>query len=238
MRQLVPTVEDDPDLWSVYAPPDRPWIRANMVASADGAATADGRAQGLSSDTDRHLFRILRALSDVVLVAAGTVRDEKYGPARLPDEMTARRTAAGRPAQPTLAVVSRSLDLDWTSRLFTESTTRPIVITTGSSDADRRAKAAEVADVVIAGDDEVDLREVRRALVERGLPRILTEGGPTFLGHLVAAGELDELCLAVSPRLAGAGAPRIVTGPPAELRDMTLASVLTEDGFLYLRYVR
>ncbi|HVF21062.1 MAG TPA: pyrimidine reductase family protein [Mycobacteriales bacterium] len=238
MRALLPYAVDDPDLWEVYQPPDGPWIRANMVASADGAATADGRAQGLSNDTDRHLFRMLRAMSDVVLVAAGTVRDEKYGPVKLPAEMTARRTAAGRSEQPTLAIVSGSLQLDWGSRLFTESTTRPLVITSSAADPTRRAQAEEVADVVIAGEEKVETGEVRRALVERGLPRILTEGGPSFLGQLVADGGLDELCLAISPRLAGAGAPRIVTGPAAALTEMTVVSVLEDDGFLYVRYVR
>ncbi|HVF19209.1 MAG TPA: pyrimidine reductase family protein [Mycobacteriales bacterium] len=239
MRQLLPHPDDAPDLWSVYAyPTDGRWLRANMVASADGAAAHDGRARGLSSDTDRHLFRILRALADVVVVAAGTVRDEQYGPARLPAEMTERRTAAGLPAQPVLAIVSGSLQLDWQSRLFTESTTRPVVVTSGAADATRRAHAAEVADVVVAGEDRVDVTAMLAALEARGHRRMLTEGGPSLLGQLVAADVLDELCLAVAPRLAGAGAPRIVTGQPAELAEARLAALLEEDGFLFARYVR
>jgi len=98
-----------------------------------------------------------------------------------------------------------------------------------------------VADVVVAGDSHVEPAALRETLAARGMPRILTEGGPSLLGQLVAEGVLDELCLALSPRLAGAGAPRIVTGPPAEqpeLTELALDTALEEDGFLFLRYVR
>jgi len=241
MRQLLPHPDDEVDLWSAYAYPPGPWVRANMVASADGAATHEGRARGLSSAADRHLFRVLRALADVVVVGAGTVRDEQYGPARLPEDLVARRTAAGMPAEPTLAVVSGSLHLDWTSRLFTESAVRPLVVTSAAADPVRRSHAAEVADVVVAGEERVELPLLRSALLERGLTRILTEGGPSLLGQLVAAGELDELCLALAPRLAGAGAARIVTGPlaePAGMAELRVAALLEDEGFLFLRYVR
>ena len=239
MRQLLPHPDDAPDLWQAYAyPAGGSWLRANMVASADGAATWANRSEALGGPADRRVFRTLRALADVVLVAAGTVRAEGYGPARLSEELIARRGTVGLPAQPHVAVVSGSLDLDWSSRLFTESTSRPLVITSAAADSRQIAHAAEVADVLVAGDDRVDLRRAVAALAERGHRRLLTEGGPSLLGQLIADDLLDELCLTVARRFAGAGPPRIVTGPPAALVDCELTGVLEDDGFLFLRYMR
>jgi len=239
MRQLLPHPDSAPDLWQAYAyPAGGGCLRANMVASADGAATWADRSAALAGPADKAVFRLLRALADVVLVAAGTVRKEGYGPPKLPAELTARRTADGRPPQPHLAVVSGSLDLDWSSTLFSESTSRPLIITSSAADDDRLAQAREVADVVVAGAESVDLRLAVQELAERGHQRLLTEGGPSLLGQLVAEDLLDELCLTVAPRLAGAGPPRIVTGAPGALLDRALVGVLEDDGFLFLRYAR
>ncbi|MHC5908099.1 dihydrofolate reductase family protein, partial [Streptomyces sp. S6] len=77
------------------------------------------------------------------------------------------------------------------------------------------------------------------ALAGRGLTRLLTEGGPRLLGQFVAAGVLDELCLALSPVLTAGGAQRITDGPPVEVpARFALTSLLEEDGFLFGRYQR
>ncbi|CAN5231625.1 hypothetical protein BH18ACT4_BH18ACT4_01160 [soil metagenome] len=163
---------------------------ANMVAGLDGSAAVGGRAAGLSSATDRLLFRQLRSLADVVLVGAGTVRAGRYGPVRLAERERARRQDEGKAPGPALAVVSRSLDLDWGAPLFTESTTRPVVVTTERADPERLARAASVADVVTAGVDRVDLAAALGALCQEGESVVLTEGGPSLLGELVDCGLL------------------------------------------------
>src|SRR4051812_7698373 len=88
---------------------DRPWVLLNLVLSADGHASIDGRVKQLTSPTDQKLFHHLRALSDFILVGASTVRAEKYGPVRIPDAVARQRAAAGRSERPTLVIVSRSL---------------------------------------------------------------------------------------------------------------------------------
>jgi riboflavin biosynthesis pyrimidine reductase len=139
-----------------------------------------------------------------------------------------------------IAVVSASLDLDPTSRLFTaaEPAARTVVVTCRAAPADRRAALAEVADVLVAGDDRVDLAAAVGRLAERGLPRVLCEGGPTLFGTLLAAGLVDELCLTVSALLTGPGTGRIVAGPPPSDAPypLTLLHALEEDGALLLRY--
>ncbi len=239
MRQLADDAADldGPRLAELYAYPSPHWLRANMVASADGAGSLGGLSGGLSAPADRRLFVMLRALCDVVLAGAGTARTEGYRPARQRPELAGLR--AGRTPTPPIALVSRSLDLDVDAPLFTAAPAdaRTIVITCAASPAGRRAAVARVADVLVAGGDAVDLKEAVAALAERGLGRVLCEGGPRLLGDVAAAGLLDELCLTISPVLAGPGPSRITAGPAFPARPMSLAHVLRADGFLFCRYL-
>jgi riboflavin biosynthesis pyrimidine reductase len=226
MRRLRPDPGDEVDLAAAYAVDAERHVRANFVSSLDGAVTVSGRSAGLSSEADRALFRLLRRLADVVLVGAGTVRTENYGGAKPVDGHA-----------PPIAVVSRSLDFDTTSRLFTDTTVRPIIVTCAASPDAVRRRLAEVADVIVAGDAEVDLREALDLLAERGLGRVLCEGGPHLLGSLAAAGALDELDLTLAPMIAGGTAGRIVAGYlPEVVEPMHLVHVLEADGHLFLRY--
>jgi riboflavin biosynthesis pyrimidine reductase len=226
------------ELAEAYAYPRERWLRVNFVSSADGAAWVDGLSGGLSSSGDKRVFGMLRLLTDVILVGAGTARAEDYKAARNRPALAALRD--GRPATATIAVVTRSLGLNLTSPLFTDPPpeSRTIVITCDAAPADLRAEAAKVAAVIVAGEQEVDLAAAVAALAERGLGRVLCEGGPHLFGDLAAAGLVDELCLSLSPTLAGPAAGRIIAGPPTAARPLTLHQVLAEeDGFLFLRYL-
>lgn len=241
MHRLLPgSGLDDPDLAALYAYPAGRWLRANMVSSADGAADLDGLTAGLSSEGDRHVFALLRTLADVIVVGAATVRAERYAPVR-PRELW-DHLREGRTPTPPIAVISARLDLDPASRLIASAPphARTVIITAARAPAGRRAELAERADVIVAGEETVDLKHAVDALADRGHQRMLAEGGPRLLGQLVAAGVLDELCLTIGPLLAGPGASRIVTGDPPcvpPLR-LTLAHVLEDNGFLLCRYVR
>ncbi|MDQ0773751.1 riboflavin biosynthesis pyrimidine reductase [Streptomyces aurantiacus] len=219
----------------------QPWLRANMVSTLDGAAQHDGRSQSISGAADMRIFGTLRGLADVVVVGAETVRQEGYRPARAREDFAARREAAGQGPAPAIAVVSASLDLDFSLPLFT-SPLLPTLVLTGAAAAPDRIAAAEKAGarVVIAGDGMgVDPARAVRALVDLGMHRLLTEGGPRLLGQLVAAGVLDELCLTVSPMLTVGDAQRITGGPPVAVpRTFELTSLLEEAGFLFSRYRR
>ena len=241
MRMILPSPGgelDLPGLAEAYAYPREAWLRANFVASADGAAAVDGLSGGLSAASDKQVFGILRVLTDVVLVGAGTARAEEYKPARQRPSLAALR--AGRPAAPPIALVTRTLGLNLSSPLFAEAPpdARTIVITCASSDPDLRAETAKTADVIVAGDEAVDLPQAVAELADRGLTRVLCEGGPHLFGDLSAAGLVDELCLSLSPTLAGPGAGRIISGEHADARPLTLRQVIADDdGFLFCRYV-
>ena len=238
MRRLHPTYDETVDLVEAYAyPTGRPWVRSNMVSSVDGSAVVDGRSGGLSSAADKQVFGVLRGLCDVVLVGAGTARKEGYrAPRPKPDYADLRASLDQRPA-PVLALVSRRLDLDPASELFTGAD-RSLVVTSQSSDAAARERLAEVADVVVAGDESVDVGAALDALAERGLTRVLCEGGPHLLADVAAAGRLDELCLTLSPHLVGGDGPRILSGTVVgDAARLELAHLLEEDSTLLARYL-
>ena len=230
----------DDELAGVYAmvPGAEPLVRVNFVSSVDGAVTVDGVSGGLGTPGDKRVFGLLRDLCDVILVGAGTVRAEGYVQARPSARRRERRRALGLAEVPTVAVVSGSLDFDPASPLFTDAETdaRTVVLTTEAAPADRRAALARVADVVDAGTALIDPAMAVAALGSRGLNRVLCEGGPALFGTLLAARVVDELCLTVSPRLAGPGAPRIIAGLPTPVQPLTLRHVLEDGDTLLLRY--
>jgi riboflavin biosynthesis pyrimidine reductase len=230
------------ELIAAYTVSDRSakHLRANFVTSLDGAVTLEGLSGGLSSKDDQNMLGRLRMLADVVLVGAGTLRAEGYGGLRLGAKRRTWRAEQGWAENPTLAVVSARLELTATSPVFTAAPARAIVITCAASPDDQREALAEVADVLVCGEDEVDLTAAVAALVERGLTQVLCEGGPHLLGSLTAADLVDELCLTVSPLLAGPGARRITDGlASTDARALSLLHVLsTDEGFLFLRHGR
>ncbi|MDR7303198.1 pyrimidine reductase family protein [Haloactinomyces albus] len=234
----------DGDLETFYAYPEalqQPWVRVNFVSSLDGAVTVHGSSRGLSSPEDQRVLGLIRDLSDVVLVGAGTAIIEGYRAIKRKDDRTERRRRLGLSDVPPIALVSNHCSIPPDSPLLTNAVVPPIVLTCRAAPADRRAALLEAgADLVITGDAKVDLSEALAALEARGLRRIGCEGGPTLFGDLIANDLVDELCLSVSPLLTSGSASRIATGTPAEHpRGMRLLSALhADDSLLLLRYGR
>ena len=232
-----PDLSDD-TISALYTRDDRsdPWLRVNFVSSVDGAATVDGVSGGLGGEADHRVFDLLRELCDVVIVGAGTVRGEGYGPMVVPQPSADRRVSRGLPPHPVFAIVSNRLDLDPASRIFTEAPVRPIVVTTDAAPGDRRDALAAVADIVIAGDSQLDPAILVASLAARGLTQQHCEGGPSLFGSMLAAGVVDELCLTVSPQLVAGDAGHIVAGTVGSPRALSLGHVLASGDTLLLRY--
>lgn len=234
---------DDDELSRLYAYPGADvWVRANFIASIDGGATVAGRSGGLGGPGDRALFHLLRALADVILVGAGTVRVESYGGARLSVAQRQHRQARGQSEVPPIAIVTKSGDLNRDLPIFIRTEVPPLVLTCTASAAATRSQLHGVAEVVdCSGGDpaRVDETAVLAALAARGHRRVLTEGGPTLFSSLVERDLLDELCLTVAPWLVGGQARRIATGPGQVRTPMRCAHLLADDvGYLYGRYVK
>lgn len=216
------------ELHDLYDPGERPGVRGGFVLTVDGGIAHDGSSRPLQTPADETVFHALRAVSDAVVVGAGTARTEEYGPVRPRPAGAAWRAQRGLPPQPPMVLVSRSLALDPQGRCFDGPTV--VVTCAAARGADR------FPDVVVAGDDEVDLADAVRQLAERGLTRLLCEGGPQLLTAMLQADLVDELCLTSTPLLLGS-APTLLTEPLARPLPLELRSLVDGgDGVLLARY--
>jgi riboflavin-specific deaminase-like protein len=227
------------DLTAAYPwPDDGQWVRAMMVATLDGAtAGGDGRSRSISSVTDRAVLAAVRRLSDVVLIGAGTFRAERYSPMQARPADAPARSAAGLAAAPVIAIVSRSLDLPWDEPVFRESAVRPLVVTTEAAHPDRLAAAQQHSDVVVLPGELVDLPAMFERFADRGLRRVVCEGGATLLATISRDRLLDEVDLSIAPLMIGGG--QVVTGTASPVpQGFSLEQVIVgADGFLFTRYV-
>ncbi|MDZ4265568.1 MAG: pyrimidine reductase family protein [Mycobacterium sp.] len=217
-------------------------VRGNMIASVDGGATSSGKSGDLGGAGDRAVFGVLRELADVIVVGASTARVENYSGVQLGAAQRQARRRRGQAEVPPIAVLTRFGSLERDARLFHRTDVPPLILTSAGAVADTTARLGGLAEVLDASGehpDSVDLRTALGLLAERGLMRVLTEGGPGVLGMFTQHDLLDELCMTVAPVLVGGGSGRIVTGPAEVHTAMRLHHALTDDdGYLYLRYTR
>lgn len=236
MRRLLPEpgdVPDDASLAAAYRLPPGRSLRMDFIASLDGSIAVAGRSRGLQSPGDQRVFRLLRALADVVLVGHGTASAEGYGPVSPGSGLGRLRTELGRPAALPIAVVSRRASLAAGDRLAVPGT---LLVTCDAADADRRRAAADAGvTVLVCGDDDVDLPAALDALAGRGLAQVTCEGGPQLLRTALAAGVVDELDLSLSPSLVG-DRNRLLDAPLPDVVPTELRGLLEEDGVLFARY--
>lgn len=209
----------DDELARAYAPPLEPWLRVNFVSTVDGAAQgSDGLSKSINNEADKRVFDALRARADCLVVGAGTLRAEGYDVPRLPLVVVTR--SAGLP--PTLHNAPRGRILMAT------------VASAGGLSASREQLGEE--NVLVLGEDEIDLVELKRTLAGRGWTEQLCEGGPSLFADLLAAGVVDELCWTVVPALAGGDAVRITRGAEVEAA-LQPVLLLEQDGTLLGRWL-
>lgn len=241
MRQVLPEDIDDVDPAELYARDQReggagrPWVMVNMIASIDGATVVDGVSGPLGGPADKRVFAAIRGVADAILVGAGTVRAERYGPPR----------PRGDGTRPRLAVVTATGQLDPSLPLFASAPPGeppPLVLTCAACPPERRAALSTVAEVEVVGEELVDVGLAIGALQARGFEVVLAEGGPSLNGQLIAAGLVDEWCAAISPTLVGGASPRPAIGPPpgGTAVRLRLDRLLLDDdsGLCFARYVR
>jgi riboflavin biosynthesis pyrimidine reductase len=228
------------DLAAAYAMPGPTgaWLRVNMVSTLDGAGTgADGRTGSINTEADHVVFELLRAVSDVVVIGAGTARTEGYSPLRLPGPYAALRDSAGRGTSLPLAVVTRSGALPLLLRR--QSDTSPVLaVTAARSPGLPGLRDVLGADqVLVAGEDDVDLATAVGLLQRLGLRHVHCEGGAHVLSQLLAADLVDELDVTYSPVVVGGSHGRIVAGPPME-RSFLPRLLVEADGTVMGRWLR
>jgi riboflavin biosynthesis pyrimidine reductase len=208
---------DDDALRTAYAPPRLPWLRLNFVSTVDGAVEGgDGTSGSINNEADKRVFHLLRALADVVVVGAGTVRVEGYRPNLKP-----------------LVVVTRSGELPPT--LLEGDTSRLYLATGSEAPALERARSVLGDRVLVLGEEAPDLVALRSTLEDLGFRDLLCEGGPHLAADLLAEGLVDELCSTVVPTLVGGSHARIAEGDPLDV-PLELHSLLDSDSTLLARW--
>jgi riboflavin biosynthesis pyrimidine reductase len=204
-----------PELYTVHA---EPWLRLNMVATVDGAATGPGgTSRSINNEPDQIVFRLLREQADVIVVGAGTLRDEGYRPNPLPIVAVSRSGAVPPtlrdcpPGQVLLATCEQASGLSEARRVLGQQ------------------------HVLVLGSHRVDLAVLRDVLVDRGFRRILSEGGPHLLRDLLDQEVADEVCTTTVPRVIGGLHPRISDGPPIDV-PLRLHTLVEQDSTLLARW--
>jgi 5-amino-6-(5-phosphoribosylamino)uracil reductase len=225
MRRLLPdpgptSVSEQLEAYRPWeeAPEDRPLVGVNFAATLDGRATIEGRSGPIGSASDTKMLVCLRSRFEAVMIGAGTMRVERYGPMK-----------------PLAVLVSGRLDLPWDAPLFEDEGGEALIFT--SSEAEPPETAASVE--VVRHEGAVNLPEALRYLrKQRGIRTVLCEGGPHLHAQLQAEGLVDDLFLTIAPKLSGGEAPRIIEGRLPGVADLVLDWLLEEDGELYARYRR
>jgi len=241
MERLLP----DPDTTSVAeqiasfdpaglcASDDRPYTYTNFAVTLDGRATVGGRSGEIGSDTDTAMLVGLRSVAEAVMIGAGTMRAERYGPIVGDPSKRAARERRGLPADPLMVLVSGRLDLPWDAELFTTGGGRVLIFT--ASEAELPETATPVR--VVRHEGRVDVVAALRYLrVERGIRALLCEGGPRLHADLLGAGLVDELFVTHGALLGGGDGPGIASGLPEGVIDLELAWLLREGSELFARY--
>lgn len=252
MRQLLPVTAPTEALLGReqlaetyrHPAPEAGWLRTNFVATVDGSVQGgDGRSGTINTPSDHVVFATLRACADAVMAGAETVRTEEYRAVQLDEAQQAVRRQLGLAGIPTLVIITSTLDLD--PAIAIPDGGPVLVLTPPGQPADAIARLTEagidVQEVGVASETgELDLALVRRTLAERGLSRVLCEGGAHLHGALLAADLVDEFCLTVAPvAVSGEGMRAAVGSPIDPPLGFGLTHVLVgDDDTLFLRYRR
>ena len=203
--------------------PPRPYVLLSCATSADGYLDdASPERLILSGPADLDRVDEVRAGCDAILVGAQTVRADNPRLLIRDPRRSARRAARGLPAHPARVTLTASGDLDPAARFFAPGALRLVYCATPAL---RPAAKIKDSAVLIDAGDPLSVDFMLHDLAERGVARLLVEGGARVLGDFLAAGRADELNLAVAPFfVADPAAPRLDLPHPAPDLALTLPS--------------
>ncbi|WP_137177127.1 RibD family protein [Roseomonas sp. AR75] len=182
-------------------------VIGRLAQTLDGRiATAAGASQWIGGKGDILHTHRLRALCDVVLVGAGTVRHD--------DPRLTTREATG--PNPVRVILDAHRRLPTSFGVFRDDAAPTLLV--AATDGPATHGKAEVLRIPRAGDG-LDLPALLRALAERGLRRIFVEGGGRTVSAFLAAGLLDRLHITVAPVILGSGIPAFSLPEAARIAD-------------------
>ena len=245
----------------------RPWVISNFVTSIDGVVAFNdpvppGQGEiSASNPHDRAVMGLLRAMSDAVIIGAGTLRavprhvwSAHYIYPPLAEAYAALRVALGKPPAPLTVVVSASGAVDVTLPVFQHEDARALLLTTSAGAAGLAGRPLGPHTRMLVAEAQSDERISARAVLDATLlalpavgnaaqPLLMVEGGPRLLTRFVAEGLLDEQFLTIAPQLVGRDAhfhrPGLIEGQrlaPEHPQWARLLSARQSGSLLFLRY--
>lgn len=219
------------------APADRPYLVLNMVATLDGRVAIDGRSGPIGNRADRELFHGLRTQADAVMVGAGTVRTERYGPMVKSDELRERRRRDGLAPDPIACIVSARMNLPPDLPLLQDPDSHVVVLTGSDAEVPEVPARCECLHGELEPSGLVLAPLMQQLRQEYGVRSIVCEGGPALNDGLFREQLVDELWLALAPKVAGGEALTVLTGPALRpTPELELVSVLESEDNLFMRY--
>lgn len=218
----------------------RPHVLLSVATSVDGYID-DTSATRLLLSNKEDFDRVdqVRADSDAILIGAGTMRADNPRLLVNSEQRRADRVAAGKPAYPLKATITASGNLDSELKFWHHGGAK-VAYTTDAGVEKLSEQLGELADVVSTGAD-IDLGVILDDLGERGVRRLMVEGGGQVHTAFLSQGLADEIHLAIAPLVVGeADAPRFLgpaSYPGGSTRRMHLAEARTIGDVVFLRYL-
>jgi len=215
----------------------RPNVIINSAMSADGKISSIERSQvRISGQADRARVDLLRAESDAIIVGVGTVLADDPGLRVKSSELREARREKGRPEDPLRIVADSRARTPLSARVLGPGC---LVAVSGSAPQERLDRLTSKCEIIVCGQERVDLHELFSRLFDRGIKRLMVEGGATLNWSLLNLGLVDELYVYVGAMLIGGeNAPTLVDGPgfKEDFPRLTLCSVERLDGGVLLKW--
>ena len=215
----------------------RPFVFINSAMSADGKISSFERSQvRISGQMDKARVDLLRAESDAVMVGVGTVLSDDPGLRVKSVSYREARRAKGWPEDPLRIIAD--------SRARTPPSARVLgpgcfVAVTSSAPQERLDRLSPMCEIIVCGKERVDLTELFSRLFDRGIKRLMVEGGATLNWSLLKLGLVDELYVYMGAILIGGeNAPTLADGPgfKEHFPRLTLISVQRLDEGVLLKW--
>ena len=215
----------------------RPFVFINSAMSADGKISSVERKQvRISGPEDRARVDALRAESDAIMVGVGTVLADDPALRVRSAALRRARSKRGEPEEPLRIVADSQARTPPTAQVLGPGC---MIAVCRSAPSNRLAELSPQCEITICGEDRVDLLQLMAALSEKGVRRLMVEGGATLNWSLISLGLVDEIYVYIGALiLGGESAPTLVDGAGfgQEFPLLQLISAKQMDGGVLLRW--
>lgn len=192
----------------------RPYVIVNVAVSADGKlSTRERRQVKISGREDFDRVDEMKAGCDAIMVGIGTVLADDPSLTVKSADRIAGRVGTKKPEHPIRIVVDSQGRTPPGAKILHKGPGLRIIAVSHNAPPDRIAALKEHADIIQAGDESVDLTALLEILSERGIRRLMVEGGGTLIWGLLSAGLVDELTMFIGNIIIGGkDAPPLADG--------------------------